>query len=108
MKNLWNSLPKKLQNALKRAGWTFMQVLAGGIPVGAGVESVDWWHILSIALVAAIVSFLKSNILGTPEDQSDGEIIYEGPESNMRVSYNVSPENYEYQKKVVLDVVRKP
>lgn len=52
---------------LKRALWTFCESLLAVIPVGLGVEQVEWFHVLSVALMAAILSALKSIATGLPE-----------------------------------------
>ena len=57
----------KLIAALKRAGWTAAETALAMIPVGVGVEDVEWVHVLSVVAVAAILSFLKSIVAGMPE-----------------------------------------
>ena len=57
----------KLIAALKRAAWTAVETAIAMIPVGVGVEGVNWLHILSVVLVATIVSLLKSVTLSMPE-----------------------------------------
>ena len=51
----------------KRALWTFCEGLLAALPVGAGLEEVRWFHVLSVAALAAIVSALKSIVVGMPE-----------------------------------------
>ena len=53
--------------ALKRAGWTAAETAIALIPVGVGIEEVKWLHVLSIVVVAALLSFLKSIVAGMPE-----------------------------------------
>lgn len=53
--------------ALKRALWTFAQTAIGMITVGQAFTEVNWLHILSVSAVAAIVSILKSIVIGMPE-----------------------------------------
>lgn len=57
----------KLIAALKRAGWTAAETAIAMIPVGVGVEDVEWVHVLSVVAVAAVLSFLKSIVAGMPE-----------------------------------------
>ncbi len=53
--------------ALKRAGWTAAETALALIPVGVGIESVKWLHVISVVAVAALLSFLKSIVAGMPE-----------------------------------------
>lgn len=57
----------KLIAALKRAGWTAAETALAMIPVGVGVEDVEWIHILSVVALAAVLSVLKSIVAGMPE-----------------------------------------
>ena len=61
--------------ALIRAIRTFCQTLAGLITVGAAMDEVNWIHIISVALVATILSFLTSIAAGLPETADDGSIV---------------------------------
>ena len=60
-------MKKFLLAALKRAGWTAAETAIALIPVGVGIEEVKWLHVLSIVVVAALLSFLKSIVAGMPE-----------------------------------------
>lgn len=60
-------MKEKLIAALRRAGWTAAETAIAMIPVGVGVEDVEWVHVLSVVAVAAILSFLKSIVAGMPE-----------------------------------------
>ena len=64
-----------LTAALIRAIRTFCQTLAGLITVGAAMDEVNWIHIISVALVATILSFLTSIAAGLPETANDGSIV---------------------------------
>lgn len=55
------------KNALKRAVWTFAETAVGMITIGQAFTEVNWLHIFSVAGVAAIVSLLKSIVVGMPE-----------------------------------------
>lgn len=59
-----------LMAVLKRALWTFCESLLAVIPVGVGIEEVSWLHVLSVAVMAAILSALKSIATGLPEAKS--------------------------------------
>lgn len=56
-----------LAAALWRALRTFCQTLVAAIAVGAGFSDVDWLRLVSVAGVAALVSFLTSIVAGLPE-----------------------------------------
>lgn len=60
-------MKEKLIAALKRAGWTAAETALALIPVGVGVEEVEWIHVLSVVVVAAVLSLLKSIVAGMPE-----------------------------------------
>jgi len=50
-----------------RAIWTFAETALSMIALGQGFLDVSWLHILSVAGVAAVISILKSVIVGLPE-----------------------------------------
>ena len=68
-------MKEKIIAALKRAAHTAAQTALGMLVVGAGVEEVDWLHIVSVAAVAAVISLLKSIVIGMPETDDDGDYI---------------------------------
>lgn len=49
-----------------RAIKTLAQAFLGGIAVGMAVSDIDWVHLLSVAVVAAVISILTS-LAGLPE-----------------------------------------
>lgn len=53
--------------ALKRAAWTAAETAIAMIPVGVGVEGVNWLHVFSVVIVATIISLLKSVTISMPE-----------------------------------------
>lgn len=57
----------KLIAALKRAGWTAAETALAMLPVGVGIEEVQWLHVLSVVALAAVLSLLKSVVAGMPE-----------------------------------------
>ena len=59
--------------ALARAAHTAAQSAVGMIPVAVGVEQVEWLHVLSVAATAAVISILKSVVVGVPEVGGDQE-----------------------------------
>lgn len=58
---------------LKRAAWTAAETALALIPVGVGVEEVSWLHVLSVTVMAALLSALKSIATGLPEVKKDGD-----------------------------------
>lgn len=62
MKN-WKAWTKA---AIIRAVKTLAQAFLGGLAVGMAFSEVDWKHLISVAVVAAIISVLTS-LAGLPE-----------------------------------------
>lgn len=60
-------MKNKLFAALKRAGWTAAETALAMLPVGVGIEEVQWLHVLSVTALAAVLSMLKSVVAGMPE-----------------------------------------
>lgn len=60
-------MKEKLIAALKRAGWTAAETALAMLPVGVGIEEVQWLHVLSVVALAAVLSLLKSIVAGMPE-----------------------------------------
>lgn len=58
-------------SAGKRALWTFAETAVGMITVGQAFTEINWAHIISVAGVAAIASFLKSIVISMPEMKED-------------------------------------
>lgn len=56
-----------IKAALIRAIKTIAQTAVGMITVGAAIEDIQWWHVLSVSLVAGIVSLLTSIATDLPE-----------------------------------------
>lgn len=57
--------------AAKRAAYTFAETAVAMLTVGQAFTEVDWMHIISVSAVAAIVSVLKSIIVGLPEAKEE-------------------------------------
>ena len=53
-----------------RALKTFAQAMIGSIAVGAALEDVQWEYVVSVAVVAALLSLLTS-VAGLPEVKAD-------------------------------------
>ena len=58
-------------SAGKRALWTFAETALGMITIGQAFTEINWAHIISVAGVAAIASFLKSIVISMPEMKED-------------------------------------
>lgn len=65
MKKLGNSTWWKA--AIIRAIKTIAQTAVGMITVGAAISEINWLHILSVSLVAGLVSLLTSIATDLPE-----------------------------------------
>ncbi len=63
-----------LLHALNRAIRTFCQVGVSMVTVGQAFTEVNWPHIISVAVTAAVVSILMSIGKEVPEAKSDGEL----------------------------------
>lgn len=60
-------MKKFIYSMLIRAVWTFAEAAASLLVVGQTITEIDWIHTLSVSAVAAIISMLKSVIVGLPE-----------------------------------------
>lgn len=63
----------KLWAAAKRALHTFAQTMIGVIGSAALLEEVNWWVVLSASVLAAVISVLKSIVVGMPEVEEPHE-----------------------------------
>lgn len=52
-----------------RAFHTFFQVLTANIIGAVALEDVKWQYVLSISLMATIISVCKSIVIGLPEEE---------------------------------------
>lgn len=59
-----------LKAAAVRALKTFAQTMLGSIAVGSAISEVQWGYILSVSVVAALLSILTS-VAGLPEVEHD-------------------------------------
>lgn len=65
-----------------RALKTLAQAILGGIAVGMALSDVDWKHLVSVAVVAAIISILTS-LAGLPELEKANMVVrYEDDRSD--------------------------
>ena len=61
--------------AFKRAVWTFLQSVVGMLVVGTRIQDFDWATIISVSATAALISFIKSIVVGTPETTTEGTLM---------------------------------
>lgn len=64
----------RMLSAFTRALHTFAQAVSAQLVVGVGINTFDWKTIISIALTATLLSFLKTIVIGSPE--ADGDMAY--------------------------------
>lgn len=64
-----------LKAALIRALRTMAQTALSMLTVGMAISDVDWLKLISISVVAGIISILTSFATGLPEATTEGEII---------------------------------
>lgn len=65
-------MKEKLKYALIRALYTIGETAIATIPTTAKIlEDVDWWIVLSSSLLAGLISFIKSMLIGMPEAPTD-------------------------------------
>lgn len=60
--------------AAKRAAYTFAETAIAMITVGQAFTEIDWLHVVSVSGVAAVVSVLKSILIGMPEVKTDDDL----------------------------------
>lgn len=61
--------------ALIRALRTMAQTALSMLTVGMAIKDVDWLQLLSISVVAGVISILTSFATGLPEATTQGEIL---------------------------------
>lgn len=66
---------KWFKAALIRAIRTICQTAASMIAVGSAISEVNWTNVISVSLVAGLLSILTSIGTGLPEARTDGEIV---------------------------------
>lgn len=94
--------------AFIRAIRTIAQTAVSMITVGAAFDEVNWHSVISISLVAGIVSILTSIATGLPEATADGELVVDvnNPDEMMyTLSCNNDPASWAKQKTILLKVV---
>ena len=67
-----NMFKKWLKASAVRAGKTFCQTAVSMLTVGQAVIEINWINVLSVSLVAALISILTS-IAGLPEVKGSSE-----------------------------------
>lgn len=61
--------------AFIRAAHTFLQSVVGMLTVGKAITDFDWKGIILVSLTTALISFIKSLLIGTPETSTDGTMV---------------------------------
>lgn len=61
--------------ALIRAAHTFLQSVVGMITVGKAITDFNWKSIILVSLTSALISFIKSLLVGTPETNTEGTLM---------------------------------
>lgn len=76
-----------IKAAAVRALKTLAQAVLGGIAVGMAISDVDWAHLVSVAVVAAVISILTS-LAGLPEvDKANMVVRYDDDRSDEAPNY---------------------
>ena len=97
--------------AMARALWTFAEVILSMVTVGQAVMEVDWRHVLSVALVASIISICKSIVKGVPEASNDGVLVIDDndPDSDLyTLQLNDDPAVWATKSAVTLRIAHAP
>lgn len=87
--------------ALIRALRTMAQTALSMLTVGMAISDVDWLKLLSITVVAGVISILTSFATGLPEATTDGNIIIStedeegGVVMGLKLDKELDPEQYE-------------
>lgn len=87
--------------ALIRAIRTMAQTALSMIAVGMAISDVDWKKLVSVSLVAGLVSILTSIATGLPEATTNGELLINTTSDNssalagLALDRNVTPEYIE-------------
>lgn len=84
--------------ALQRAIRTMAQTALSLLAVGMTIQEVDWLQLISISIVAGVISILTSFATGLPEVTTDGELVVNTNIDNvsalagLSLDSNVTPE----------------
>lgn len=61
--------------AFIRAAHTFLQSVVGMLTVGKAITDFDWKGIILVSLTTALISFIKSLLIGMPETTTEGTLM---------------------------------
>lgn len=61
--------------AFIRAAHTFLQSVVGMLTVGKAITDFDWKGIILVSLTTALISFIKSLLVGMPETTTEGTLM---------------------------------
>lgn len=62
---------KAIRCALIRAAQTFAEAMLAMLTMGSAIQSFDWLNIISVSATAAVISLLKSFVIGMPEVENE-------------------------------------
>lgn len=88
-----------LDAATVRAIRTIAQTALSMLTVGMTILDVDWIQLISISLVAGLISILTSLVTGLPESTTSGMLVVdpesdgEGPVMGLKLDGEVTPES---------------
>lgn len=90
--------------ALIRALRTMAQTALSMLTIGMAISDVDWLHLVSVTIVAGVISILTSFATGLPEATTDGNITIQteneegGVVMGLKLDKEIDPEYYEQLK----------
>lgn len=64
-----------IKAALIRALRTMAQTALSMLTIGMAISDVDWLHMVSVTIVAGVISILTSFATGLPEATTEGKLI---------------------------------
>lgn len=96
--------------ALIRALRTMAQVALGMFTVGMAIDEINWWHVVSVSVVAAVYSLLTSLATTLPEVGTDGTFnvdLSDPVKDKYLLTLNSDLDKVGSQKRVTLTVTNK-
>lgn len=94
-----------------RALKTMLETFASFLVVGWAIEDIQWWHALSVTLVAGVATFIVNAANTLPETQNDGNVIIIPDEETKgaygKVELDIPVEKILEKEKITLTVLKK-